>query len=77
MVLATTQGKKYALAALRNRRRKQPKPVDNASLPAGSPMFFYCQSCGHCSDCLPEAYLGTPNKLCEECQALKDCGWLE
>jgi hypothetical protein len=76
-MVATTAGKESALAALKQRRANQPSQINNASLPAGSPMYFYCISCGHLSDQLPESYTCTPKKLCEECQALKDLGWLE
>lgn len=73
----TTQGKTAALKALAKRRKNQPRQVDNASLYAGSPMYYYCKSCGHEADVLPEGHLGRPRQLCGECQALKDLGWLE
>lgn len=79
MELATQKGKKFALKALAQRRANKPKQVDNSSFPAGSPMYFYCKSCGHLSDALPENYLPGPNRpkrLCNECQALKDHGWI-
>lgn len=77
--MKTTLCKTSALAALKERRKKNMKlkQVDNSSLPAGSPMYFYCISCGNSSDILPELYIGTPKKLCGKCQALKDMGWLE
>ena len=75
--LATEQGKEHALEALRIRRENRPEKIDNASLVAGMPMYFYCHSCGHCSDILPESYTGVPKKRCRECQALQDLGWLE
>jgi hypothetical protein len=62
---------------LAKRRKNPPKQIDNGSLYAGSPMYFYCKSCGYESDCLPESYLGIPKKLCSDCQDLKDLGWLE
>ena len=40
-------------------------------------MYFYCKACGALSDTLPESYLGIPKDLCDECEALKDLGWLE
>jgi uncharacterized OB-fold protein len=70
-------GKEAALKALAKRRAHQPKQIDNASLYAGSPMYFYCRSCGHLSDTKPEGYLSPPRRLCEDCQDLKDRGWLE
>lgn len=76
--MATTQkGKKAALDALAKRRKDPPKRINNADLYAGSPMYYYCVSCGHQSDVLPETHFGRPRQLCGECQALKDAGWLE
>ena len=75
-VPATTGGREVALKALTYRREHQPKQIDNSSLYAGSPMYYYCRSCGHQSDCLPETHWGAPRKLCNECQALQDLGWL-
>lgn len=66
-----------SLAALIERRAHPPEEIDNALLRAGSPMYFYCKSCGHLADVLPEGYLSAPKKLCEACQRMKDCGWLE
>lgn len=78
-MLATTQGKQFALDALKRRRKESitAKQRDNSSLPAGSPMYFYCKACSALADVLPESYLSTPKVLCDECQALKDLGWLE
>jgi hypothetical protein len=74
----TTQGREVALAALAERRANRPEPIDDASLPAGSPMHYYCLSCGHLADVKPEGWFRTlPRKLCDECQALADLGWLE
>lgn len=74
---ATTQGKVAAIKALANRRarNKDRKRVDNSRLPAGSPMYFDCISCGQ-EMSVPEDYT-TRAKLCQECQALKDMDWLE
>jgi len=76
--LATEKGKEFALEALRNRREEnaQKKKINNADLPAGAPMYFYCKSCDALADTKPELYTDTPKKLCDECQALKDLGWL-
>lgn len=77
--LATTKGKELALAALKQRREENATVVqiDNSKLYAGSPMYFYCISCAGLADRLPESFTCTPKRLCEECQALKDMGWLE
>lgn len=78
MALATEQGKHVALAALGERRAHPPEKIVNSQLPAGSPMFYYCRACGHLADTLPENWwIRPPAKLCKECQALADCGWLE
>lgn len=74
---ATTSGREAALAKLAARRANQPRQINNAGLPAGSPMYFYCVSCGHESDVLPESYVMPPKRLCSECQALQDLGWLQ
>ncbi len=78
MPLATTQGKQYALEQLAKRREraKTEKKIDNGSLPAYAPMYFDCKACG-CQDIkVPENYISRP-QICDECQALKDLGWLE
>lgn len=77
MTLATTGGKEAALDALHQRRENQPEQINNAQLPAGAPMYFYCINCGHLADTLPETYTSIPRKLCDECGAMKDLGWLE
>jgi len=68
--------KQAALKALdaRKKANKNKKRIDNASLPAGSPMYFYCRECGDESDVLPESYIGTPKRYCRPCQDLKDSG---
>lgn len=73
----TSEGKEVALAALAERRalNKDRKRIDNSSLPAGSPMYFGCLSCNGIIT-VPEGYYSRP-KLCEECAALKEMGWLE
>jgi len=77
MPLATTLGREHALAQLQARRLKNKDKTrfDNSSLPAGSPMYFDCLTCGETIS-VPEDYITRP-KLCPECQALKDCGWLD
>ena len=73
----TTRGKEAALKALADRRKHPPKRIDNGSLYAGSPMYYYCKSCGWLAAELPEGHGGRPPALCSECQALKELGWLE
>lgn len=61
-----------ALQRLADRIANQPKQIDNASLYAGSPMYFYCKLCGHLADKLPESYISPPKKYCTDCKQLKD-----
>ena len=78
-MVTTTLGKSAALDALAERREmaKTLKRIDDGVLPAGSPMHFYCISCGLIAGVLPENYIRRPPRLCEECLALKDLGWLD
>lgn len=80
-MLAKTLGnltpKEEALIAFKKRKDNPPEHINNASLYAGSPMYFYCMMCGHESDVLPESYLCTPKHLCTECQKMKDMGWFD
>jgi hypothetical protein len=42
--------------------------IENSSLPAGAPMYFYCKLCGLVSDVLPENYwLSRPSHRCAAC----------
>ena len=68
--------KQEALAALKERKDNPPKEIDNASLYAGSPMFFYCKICDG-TIVLPESYTCEVPRLCVECDFLKEMGWLE
>jgi len=75
--LATTLSKAHALQMLTMRREqyKNKPTIDNSSLYAGSPMYFDCLTC-RATIAVPETYISRPSH-CPECQALKECGWLE
>lgn len=77
MSVLTEQGKAVALAGLADRRAMfaRSEIVDNASLPAGSPMVFRCIGCGG-PIFVPELWLSKPD-CCIECEALRRLGWLE
>jgi len=72
----TTQGKDAAVKALEERRKaNKGKPrINNSSLHAGSPMYFYCIGCGG-EIVVPESYTSKPD-CCRECEAMKKLGWL-
>lgn len=77
--MSTTQVKdSAAIERLKARIEKsaQSKKVDNSSLPAGSPMYFYCRLCGVLCDTKPESYLTAPKKYCDDCYDLKETSGL-
>lgn len=51
--------------------------INNADLPTGSPMYFYCRHCGIPTEVLPEDYVFPPTTECSQCKGLKSEGWLE
>jgi hypothetical protein len=69
--------KEEALEKFRERKANPPKQIDNSSLYAGSPMYYYCRMCGHESDVLPEDHYGAPRRLCRACETMKDMGWFD
>ena len=44
--------------------------VNNADLPAGSPMHYYCQLCKALADVLPEEHDCSPAKYCVPCEEM-------
>ena len=77
--LATEKGKVFALQALAERREKteNEEQINNSMLYAGSPMYYYCKTCGQLADELPESHVSAPKKCCSECQALIDLDWMK
>lgn len=59
------------------RRQNPPKYINNSSLYAGSPMYFYCNHCQHVSDVLPESYTSRPRHICHSCRELEKLELLE
>ena len=54
------------------------KQVDNSALPAGSPMYYYCQGCGILVATQSESWCGpAPTRYCDSCQILVDHGMLD
>lgn len=58
-----------AATDLEARKASAPEKIDNATLPAGSPMTYYCHSCGHVTKVLPEDWWRDEDK------PPKFCGW--
>jgi hypothetical protein len=46
--------------------------VDNSSLYAGSPMYYYCRECGVFITSLPESHTCAAPSLCDGCKKLTD-----
>ena len=51
-------------------QQSQPYRRDNADLPAGSPMYYYCKACGKFITALPEAHFSPAPRYCEDCEDL-------
>lgn len=50
--------------------------IDNSSLCAGSPMYYYCKHCGMFTEELPETHLAAPKVVCDPCRELQRYGLL-
>lgn len=46
------------------------KQINNADLPAGAPMHYYCRFCGEPTATLPETHSGRAPTICEPCAVL-------
>lgn len=66
-----------ALDALADRRAKAPKKINNADLPAGSSMFYYCNLCGAQHYRRSESDFSPVPKFCPPCQQMINAGWTE
>ncbi len=65
-----TQAETRLLEAFKARKAKaaQTPRIDNSSLYAGSPMYFYCCACGINHATLPESYTRPPQPRCDDCE---------
>lgn len=59
-----------ALKRLAHRLDNPVRQVDNGSLHAGAPMYYYCRLCGHLAATMSEGHWGSPPKHCKECTEL-------
>lgn len=58
----------------RVKRNANKKKIDNASLVAESPMYFYCKYCGDHTETLPENFTKKPVTVCVPCHELEKLG---
>lgn len=65
------------LADLKTRQQENAavRRVNNADLPAGSPMHYYCKLCKAETDVLPEEHDERPRQYCTPCQDMVNAGW--
>lgn len=54
----------------KRKKENEGKQIDNASLPAGSPMYYYCKFCGEHTETLAESHWSAPKTTCDPCNAL-------
>jgi rubrerythrin len=54
----------------KRRYENEGKQIDNASLYAGSPMYYYCRFCGILTMRVPESYCGQIKEVCDPCEVL-------
>ena len=55
-------------------KHKDDKHVNNSSLHAGSPMYYYCRKCRCSTDVLSEGFWGSPRQICTPCEILVEHG---
>lgn len=68
---------KVAMEQYRLRKKaNKGKRIDNATLHAGSPMYFFCRFCDEPTETLPESYTSVPVTVCRPCEILRDHGLL-
>lgn len=72
-----TETKKLAFEQFVQRKKEAPEKINNASLVAGEPMFFYCNHCGVLTEKLHEEFLFPPFVECSQCYGLSNLGWLD
>lgn len=71
----TDFNKEIALEQYNKRREENKgKQIDNSSLHAGSPMYFYCRFCAVQTEVLPELYTKVPCTICAPCKVLHEHG---
>lgn len=75
---ALSQANRRALHALARRRakNKNQERVNNATLHAGSPMYYYCEGCSE-EMTLPESHTCAAPRYCSACERLHEKGLLQ
>jgi hypothetical protein len=57
---------------LLQRHQIKPAKIDNGSLKAGHPMFYYCRECEYPAHVLPEEHREVPQHYCGACKHAAD-----
>ncbi len=72
----TTFDSDLALKQFNKRKKENSKKeqINNSSLRAGSPMYYYCRFCGGHTETLPENHFGAGKTVCDPCKVLRDHG---
>ncbi len=68
--------KTEAINGFVHRTQNPPVKIDNSSLYAGSPMYYYCNDCGDLAQTLPECHTQRPDHTCKKCKVLISNGWM-
>lgn len=76
-MLTSTEERMVENFITRYNENKDKKRVDNSSLYAGSPMYYYCRACMAFITTLPETHLSAPPRYCEYCSDLRDKALME
>jgi len=61
----------------RFRENQDKGQVDNSTLYAGSPMYYYCRHCSELTEVLPESHRSAPKTICEPCKVLEAHGLIK
>ena len=71
-----TENLKVAMAQFKKRKAQsaKKKQIDSSSLPAGSPMYYYCRFCGELTEVLSEGHINRPRTVCTPCEFLNQHG---
>jgi hypothetical protein len=77
-MMAIQFDKDLAISTFVERKTKNAgKQIDNSTLYAGSPMYYYCRHCECHTQTLSESHSGRPITVCTPCEALDVHGLID